>query len=896
MKNKSKKFISKLFSLTCIMTLLVTFLVCPVASSSETTEPFDYALFLNRMGISAIWDEDSFITRGDFTVLAVQTLNIGTLTNDRYFSDVSDVQGQYINTAAQMGLVSRNEEGLFYPDRLIVTEEALTICMRILGYGELLAEEPYPAGYLSYAAKLKLLNNHSNGEKLTGADATKLIYETLGKKFIEIDVNQNPEKSKYYLSNITYQEKHFGLYKVSGTVQSIWGLSLGGITPVGKNKILISGIEYDNPHYAEFSSYTYLGCPVNFYILAQDETPKVIYIRRMEETKSIDSNDVESVIGFNATDTTSVKKQPTLKYYDFESDDIETVTFEPDSTVLINGVVSNYVSNETFKPNFGKIYITDSNSDGIYDVILIEQYDYYKIDYYNKKFGYLNDLYGKEVIRLFDFDQEHVVVVSGGKEMTSDAIPSKGVLQVMCTYDRDGKIDYNGFVRVMVTNNQITGKINQVDETFLYINGEAYRTLPKLWEQLSVRVGYETTFTIGENNVIIDYVNFKDTKAMEYAYLIAIGQEGILNYDYTFLIVSDKNEFLQLKLSDDFRYTGPYNGTYTISRKLQDKEIANVITPYQLVKVKLDKEGKIELLESAYDHSMEEDYKGFDTSTFSLDYHDSCQIYSAMLGSDYRSSGNVIYFYVSTNSMNPEDFVVGDWHTEGFEYSSPVKIKIYDAGIDLEAKVVVLENVKNGGTLPDTMISSGTTGVVEQIVQKMRKDGTVGYFARINQSGGTQVLAPVNDDLAPINSKYFNIPTTVTKFSELEPGDLVTCYMNREGYIFRYVVLNEYNKLPDEDKLYLSYSHLKGVEDWGAIRLAEGTVKAFYPGGHFVVDTDNRKNLKCNLSTSGAIYYEYDCRRQKASYLSSVPNLNIGDYVCVYLSREATKIVVKYVQ
>lgn len=892
MLNVKKTMLKALISVLCTVAMIVSSCGFAVGAKAED-DSFDYATFLNRMGISVVWDEENYMTRGDFVALAVQALGIDAATGESFFSDVSGVQGQYINIAAQMGLVSKSSDGKFYPDRIIVSEEAAAICMRALGYGEILKGESYPEGYLKFASRIKLLENVSAGSKLTGADATKIVFNMLDSEYLSPNY-YNENKVTYTLSDNTYGQDRFGLYEGRGYIQSICGLFLGGINATDKEEIIIDGAVYSNPYYNDFNYYTYLGREVKFYVLNTADAAEVIYIAPADEQLRIDSNDIENVVGFDSGDGTSAKKNPKLSYSNKENNRTNTVNIASDATFLVNGKVTNKISNSVIAPDFGTVYLTDSDNDKTYDVVLIENHKYYKIEYYNANDACLNDSYGQEHIRLDEFKSEDVVVLSDGKVVGLEAIPSKGILQIMCTYDDAGNIDYNGFIRINVVTDRIKGSIESIDGNDFYIDGKAYRALPHIKNELVNRIGFKTTFTIGENNVITDYDPFADSSALQYGYLVGI-ESTTFDKEVKFFLLTEDDEVVGFKKADEMKYTGMYNGKYSVGRKLKNKEVKDVIAPYQVVKFQTDDNDNIVLMELADDKTVDPEYKGFEENRFTLDYKESCKLYSTWVGSDYKSSSSTIYFYVKPGSRDFGDYRTGDYMTYGLTHSNNLNVSVYDASRGLNAKVVVVENLKTEGKVSDTFINSGTTNVVTDVRRGLNKEGYDSSFIYVTD-GGKIPLFPVDENLAPSNNLFLNVSTNVQKFSDLEPGDVITYFLNKKGEIYRYIVLYDYDETHAvENMVYESIGSLDGMDDSGAFRRTSGIVDKYYPGGHFVVDAVNRENLKFDLSVSGAKFFEVDTKNRTVKVQSTVPALNKGDFVWVYLYRKTTKVVVRYI-
>ena len=215
-----KVLCKRILSLLAVISIAFSAFVYRSADAAkETQDNFDVEAFMNNIGIGTVNDKNAFITRGDFVVLLLQALGHEELSGDEYFLDTEGVQGEYINTAAQMGIVSKNEEKLFYPDRIISAAEASAMILRVLGYTEIMDDTTFPSAYMSWASKLRILDGVYGREQLSGADATRILYNMLNTKYVRVELNATKEKSVYTTSDGTYMEDVLGVYKRSGIVQ-----------------------------------------------------------------------------------------------------------------------------------------------------------------------------------------------------------------------------------------------------------------------------------------------------------------------------------------------------------------------------------------------------------------------------------------------------------------------------------------------------------------------------------------------------------------------------------------------------------------------------------------------------------------------------------------------------
>lgn len=103
---------------------------------------------------------------------------------DNIFSDVNSNHwaSGYINLAFDRGFLREEVNTNFRPDEAVTYAEALTYCVRVLGYGSITDKEgTWPTNYVMRAVKLDLLNSISfkANDKLTRGDFAILLYNFL---------------------------------------------------------------------------------------------------------------------------------------------------------------------------------------------------------------------------------------------------------------------------------------------------------------------------------------------------------------------------------------------------------------------------------------------------------------------------------------------------------------------------------------------------------------------------------------------------------------------------------------------------------------------------------------------------------------------------------------------
>ncbi len=889
------------------------------AESPAELKDFNPEVLLNRMGISAVFNEDAYITRGDFAILAVQASGNYILTNETFFSDVNGEQGRYVNTAASLGFVYADETGLFEPDRIILSEEAAAICLRVLGYEHIMQDISYPTDYMLQASRLGLVKNMPSGRQLTGADASMMIFNMLRSKYVGLNMPVSVSGTGYAISQNTFMEEIFGVKEENGTVTSICGLALSGESAADGDHIIIGGVIYENPYYSSADSYINIGQKVIFYTRDTDDGAEVVYMYKSGSVLTVDAYDIVSAQGFDSGDSAASKRSPRLEYSQNGSSSQKTVALDPRASVFINGVSSVSVKNADFKPENGTVYLTDSNSDGVYDVISIEKYVYYKVHSFEEYDGVMTDEYGKQPLRLNDFSEDLISIVTGDRLADKSVITRDSVFEIMCSFKDDGSFDSNKYIRLRLLSGVVKGRIESISKDYFYIDGKPYRVTNELRPEFESRLGLTGTFCLANEELIVAYNDFQVRDALDYGYLVGVGAEGVFDNSYKFRIYTMQGEMIDLEPSEKLRFAGERNGIYSTGYAVQDKDITAMLAAGQLepqmVKYELDDSGRLALLQMAVDHTDEPDYIGYDNQYFSLDFKsttaDALYRYDRYMENGYYFDNRTIVIYATSGSVSAEDFDIGKYAMRGGSFRN-LQLEIYDTSDTLTVKYAVVKDVsakRNNGGGGSLYFNTSGTWLVKENSKVLDENGDIVTELSLQRGDMPSTLRAVSDDLAPLNTSYggdrkavadgaltstgeYGVPTTITKISELEAGDIISVMTNSRGKIAGYVVLHEYDRTHTAraDEIYQEKENMPWLGDF---RRVVGDVTEFNIDSSMKVDAS--ANARLCIGRTTPVYMIYNAERNTVEVPGDRINLNVGDYVWVYVNRIDVQIVVKYV-
>lgn len=143
---------------------------------------------------------NAYLTRAEFCVMAVKVMGRGdevdAHTTRTIFTDVTAAHWArgYVNLASSITLGGKEEKGgrlisgvgtgAFLPDDQITYAQAVTILMRMLGYGDTQAGAVWPAGYLNLARSIHLTDGIQSADNapITRAQAAQLFVNLLSSK------------------------------------------------------------------------------------------------------------------------------------------------------------------------------------------------------------------------------------------------------------------------------------------------------------------------------------------------------------------------------------------------------------------------------------------------------------------------------------------------------------------------------------------------------------------------------------------------------------------------------------------------------------------------------------------------------------------------------------------
>lgn len=452
---------------------------------------------LSQLGIINGYPDGTFrpeqnVTRAEFTAMLMRSMgygDIGATTADGLpFSDVSadnsDISWAIPNivTSYNMGIINGYEDGTFRPSDNVLYEEAVKMIVCALGYGNGISVdvEPWYADFISTANRLSILKTAQNlgsaGTPATRACIAQILYDSLEVPIIE----NNTVTTKTLLSD------YLGYIRNTGYIAAndVTSLTSPDVT-LRENQIQIRAKE---PNSNTFEVHTYvtdnaaefkdkLGYQVEFfYDINSSDDLRTLFSCELKGNDVLELN--SNNIDFDNSTSTQIKYYP-----DENARTTSNASLASDNIVIYNGKL--YGSNEydsTFDtsmlPEVGTVSLLDSNTDGRYEIVTINDYEVYFVSVKSSADTSIVDnatKYGSDAKTLkLDVEDSAAnlhIVNAEGAEASYSSISTKNVICLAKSQENGGSL----YQRAVVLNDSVSGEVTerQTGES-VTIGGKSY--------------------------------------------------------------------------------------------------------------------------------------------------------------------------------------------------------------------------------------------------------------------------------------------------------------------------------------------------------------------------------------------------------------------------------------
>ncbi len=364
-----------------IIALILSFMmIIPAAVFAADDDSFDISIngdemrLLSDLGIiSSEFTHDSLITRGELAdvLRAMMNYSSSSAVTEQTFDDVlaNHKYAASIALVAKAGLMNGDGNGNFRPDDNVSMPEAVTVLVKLLGYGvEADAKGGYPSGYLSVAAELDIANGGASSSAAPiGRDVFyKLVYNTLLTEINE-RTNYGNDDSYTFKQGDLLISQYFGIYIDEGVLTANNIKNINSDNRLKDGEIAVDGVKYK----LDVAIPDRIGFSYRVFYKKDGSDKVVVSCQEManEVVKlSPDGLDFDPL---------------TISYTYLLTDKLKIYSLAGNVKVLYNNSVLKSNMDTLAVPSNGSVTLINNNDDKKYDVVIIEEYDNIVVDYYS---------------------------------------------------------------------------------------------------------------------------------------------------------------------------------------------------------------------------------------------------------------------------------------------------------------------------------------------------------------------------------------------------------------------------------------------------------------------------------------------------------------------------------
>lgn len=599
-----------------------------------------------------------------------------------------------INVADQQGMILGDDIGTFRPNDPVLLQEAITIMVRALGY-EPAAEEKggYPTGYLYVASNNQLFRGLSGnaGSPATRGDIAQLIFNALTVNLME--QTGFGSSTSFEVVDKTLLYDRLNVEKGYGQITATAETALDGGATTDKDTVII-----DKKFYLEGDTQAkqLLGYNVLFYARLDKKTDdKTLINLRPQENKNkvitANSDDIVSVTG-------GADEAKTFEYWASPTDSrAKTATIDAKASYIYNGKYKTGITNENLKPTAGNVILLDSDTNGIYEVVFINQITNLVVDTVSTVTGRVTDKYLNGSL-VFDENQETVQysLIKDGAEIKVSDLAEWNVISYTISDDKN-------LIKGYVSDDSITGMVTEATAEGYRIgeSEELYKKAANYPGTIALRD--RGTFYLDMENKIAA-VNTNATVGTDqnlnkkYGYLIGVALSDSFDTTVQFRIYTMTGETQVLTSTNKMRLNSQYGqDPVDVMTAITG---GGTLTP-QLIVYETNNSGNINAIETATDNTAS---GAPNVGTFTLNIRKDDMVYKSASGKldQVTVSDKTIIFDIPAGAgTDTEKYSIRTKNT--LSNNATYDAIIYDLQENYEAGVIVITS-SVGVTAPESPI------------------------------------------------------------------------------------------------------------------------------------------------------------------------------------------------
>jgi len=803
----------------CIVILLILSLLIPnvgvfSAPTDSMNERVNEAISeLMELGIlkgdvdGSIRPEEK-INRAEFVAIIIRANGLEDMVlamdDNRVFKDLSDDYwaNKYIHFAYKMGFIGGYDNDEFRPFDNITYEQAVKILVEMLGYGVVAQQRGgYPSGYMSVAANIGLtkgISNISYTEEITRATAALLLNNALDVKILEQD-SFGDSQFTVKVSDETFLESVLKIKRDEGIIFGSDVSRLAGERHMDEDEVEINGVIYK---IGNTKAKDYIGYYVEYYY--EEDTKaneRILRAIRKQESKN-------DVLTLSMRDIVSVQDDFTVIYETNNGkgkSGTEKAVLDKHKYVVYNGKPVAVPTKNDFIYNSGNLKLIDNDTDGDYDVVLINAYDNYIVERVHQTKPHIFTRNGKPTVILDVEDRsQKIQILKDGKKINIKDIQPWDVLSIAKSKDEE-------IITVHIVRDVVEGTVTEFEENnkVWLDNGNCYYLANDFSDNLFIG-------DVGKFHLNMD----GDIQGVEYSFNTGKNYGYFVEVAESVSGLSDRAEFKIFTLDGEMKIFKSADKVSFCGERRTGREIANddrVKGKPQLITYKLNSNGELITFNLAVDYTSTEE---INTGTFTKNYEDESVQCSGGLIQAYSITEDTKIFMVPRLAfVDQEDrYRILDQLDDDFYYAI-----LYDVDEEGNVGAVVVSDKKGE---PSVNMKNSLL-IIDKITKAINEKGE--QVCRIyGFMNNEKVIKDFADDVTLIYDpvKWYRKYTEALSKEEIEQlkkedenikalqqGDMILIDENIHGEIIGYQVIFDINYVYEQNPYYESWTQ-SGVPNY----------------------------------------------------------------------------------
>ena len=707
-----------ILSLYIVLAIVLTGVISPfsangMGSTVSASNASEAAALISALtDINEKTAEKEQITRSEFVITLMSLVSTdGILPSpSQVFSDVpiTHQAAAAITALYNMGY-AEGYGGQFMPDDAITYNQAYKLLVSVTGYGVLAAYNGgYPTGYVVQAAKAGISKNIvSNSEFITGENYLIMLLNA-----VTIDMMQISSVGVENTHQVVKNENILSLYHKIYTVRGIVTATTKTVLDQAAKETKKDKIEIDKKEYNVNGSICdeYLGYSIKAYYKNDEDINTVICVVPYNNIVAVVKSD--DILRFDASASSL--------YYEVNKEKEASYRLNRTFDFVYNGRPYFGYDENTFLIEEGEIILIDNNSDGRYDVALVNEIKYIYVSSVTAD-KRVFDKNGEISLDLSDeLVKTQIFIRKAGVESLADFSDIKDGNLLCVNPSMDGK-----HVKIVITSDSLSGDVSELYEDEIVIGGNTYKLskyFQKYYKSLNTAgqlVGASCNFMVSDGKVV---VLLSEDGFMKYGIAIDITGTKKLDEDTRIKFLTSSGEIKIMNIApklrlDDVEITNDYSvGSFlynVFSRKYTPAGQPEIRAFYhQLIRYKVinDKITVIDTQNNAYrdaagnDPEIEYGFLPdniFDTNNTNMlraqteRFQSKRFVNSRQFGDVFRASESAVVFLVPSTIENTD---------KEYKYE------------DTDFEVIPLANLRNTYSIPFKGYNVSQAGIADVVV------------------------------------------------------------------------------------------------------------------------------------------------------------------------------------